>query len=49
MSYDIVKHCHICEKVFRKKKKHIKLRDHDHYTGKKFNLLYTDGYTSILS
>ena len=34
MSYDIAKHCHICKKVFGKKKKHIKLRDHDHYTGK---------------
>ena len=34
MSYDIAKHCHICKKVFGKKKKHIKVRDHDHYTGK---------------
>ena len=34
MSYDIAKHCHICKKVFGKKKKNIKVRDHDHYTGK---------------
>ena len=34
MSYDIAKHCHIYKKVFGKKKKHIKVRDHDHYTGK---------------
>ena len=33
-SYDIAKHCHICKKVFSKKKNHTKVRDHDHYTGK---------------
>ena len=34
ISCDIAKHCHICERVFGKKKKHIKVRDHDHYIGK---------------
>ena len=34
MTYDIAKYCHICKKVFGKKKKHIKVRDYDHYTGK---------------
>ena len=28
------KYCHICKKVFGKKKNNIKVRDHDHYTGK---------------
>ena len=28
------KYCHICKKIFGKKKNHIKVRDHDHYTGK---------------
>ena len=27
-------YCHICEKEFSDKKKHRKVRDHDHYTGK---------------
>ena len=27
-------YCHICEKVFGDNKKHRKVRDHDHYTGK---------------
>ena len=26
------KYCHICKKVFGKKKNHIKVRGHDHYT-----------------
>ena len=30
----IAKHCHICKKVFGKTKKHIKVRDPDHYTRK---------------
>ena len=32
--YDIAKHCHICKKVFGKKKQHIKVCNHDYYTGK---------------
>ena len=32
--YDNAKYCHICKKVFGKAKKHKKVRDHDHYTGK---------------
>ena len=41
ISYDNAKHCHICKKVFGKKKNHIKVRDHDRYTGKyrgKYNM-----------
>ena len=34
MFYDCAKYCHICKKVFRKKKNLTKVRDHDHYTGK---------------
>ena len=34
ISYDNAKHCHICKKVSGKKKNHIKVRDHDHYTGR---------------
>ena len=34
MTYDTAKYCHICKKVFGKKKNDIKIRDHDHYTGK---------------
>ena len=34
MTYDTAKYCHICKKVFGKKKKHITVCDHDHYTGK---------------
>ena len=34
MAYDTAKYCHICKKVFGKKKNHFKVRDHDHYTGK---------------
>ena len=30
----IAKHCHICKNVFGKTKKHLKVRDHDHYTRK---------------
>ena len=33
IAYD-AKYCHVCEKVFGKKKNHIKVRDHDHCTGK---------------
>ena len=32
--YEDTKYCHICKKVFGKAKKHRKVRDHDHYTGK---------------
>ena len=32
--YDDAKYCHICKKVFGDKKKHRKVRDHNHYTGK---------------
>ena len=32
--YDNAKYCHICKKVFGKKKNHSKVHDHDHYTGK---------------
>ena len=32
--YENPKYCHICQKVFGKAKKHRKVRDHDHYTGK---------------
>ena len=34
MFYYCAKYCHICKKVFGKKKNHTKVRDHDHYTGK---------------
>ena len=34
MAYDTAKFCHICKKVFGKKKNLIKVRDHGHYTGK---------------
>ena len=34
ITYDTAKYCHICKKVFGKKKKHMKVCDHDHYTGK---------------
>ena len=33
-NYDNAKYCHICKKVFGEAKKHRKVRDHDHYTGK---------------
>ena len=37
-SYEKQKQCHICEKVFfrnkKNKLKHVKVRDHGHYTGK---------------
>ena len=33
VAHDTAKYCHICKNVFGKKKKHIKVRDHDHYTG----------------
>ena len=32
--YENAKYCHICKKVFGEAKKHRKVRDHDHYTGK---------------
>ena len=32
--YEDAKYCYICKKVFGEKKKHRKVRDHDHYTGK---------------
>ena len=32
--YDGARYCHICKKVFGDKKKHRKVRDHNHYTGK---------------
>ena len=32
--YENAKYCHICKKVFSEAKKHRKVRDHDHYTGK---------------
>ena len=32
--YDNAKYCHICKKVFGEAKKHKKVRDDDHYTGK---------------
>ena len=34
MIHDTRKYCHICKKVFGKKTNHVKVRDHDHYTGK---------------
>ena len=34
MFYYCAKYCHICKKVFGKKKNHTKVRNHDHYTGK---------------
>ena len=34
ISHDNSQFCHIRKKVFGKKKKHVKVRDHDHYTGK---------------
>ena len=33
ISHDNSQFCHIRKKVFGKKKKHVKVRDHDHYTG----------------
>ena len=32
--YEDAEYCHICKKVFGEAKKHRKVRDHDHYTGK---------------
>ena len=32
--YEDTKYCYICKKVFGEKKKHRKVRDDDHYTGK---------------
>ena len=32
--YEDAKYCHISKKVFGEKKKHRKVRDHDHYTSK---------------
>ena len=32
--YENAEYCHICKKVFGEEKKHRKVRDHDHYTGK---------------
>ena len=31
--HDNAQYCHICKKVFGTNKKHIKVRDHDHFTG----------------
>lgn len=33
IAYDNAKCCHVCKKVFGTKKNHVKVRDHDHYTG----------------
>ena len=48
MTYDTAKYCHICKKVFGKKKNHIKIRDYDPCTVKYrgaahliFNLRYS--------
>ena len=32
--YENARYCHICKKVFGDKKKHKKVRDHDHHSGK---------------
>ena len=32
--YENAKYCHVCKKVFGEAKKHRKVRDDDHYTGK---------------
>ena len=32
--YENAAYCHICKKEFGHKKKHRKIRGHDHYTGK---------------
>ena len=34
ITHDNAEYCHICKNVFGKKKNHVKVRDHDHYTGK---------------
>ena len=34
ITHDNVQYCHICKKVFGPKKNQVKVRDHDHYTGK---------------
>ena len=34
ITHDNTKYCHICKKVFGKKKNEVKVRDQDHYTGK---------------
>ena len=39
--YEDAKFCHICKKVFGDKKKHRKVRDHDHYTGKHRGAAYS--------
>ena len=33
-AHDNAEYCYICKKVFANSKKHRKVRDHDHYTGK---------------
>ena len=33
MTHDNAPYCHICKNVFGNKKNHVKVRDHDHYTG----------------
>ena len=44
-AHDNAEYCYICKKVFANSKKHRKVRDHDHYTGKyrgaACNLRYT--------
>ena len=44
-AHDNAEYCYICKKIFANSKKHRKVRDHDHYTGKyrgtACNLRYT--------
>ena len=34
ITHNNAEYCHICTKVLSKKKNQVKVRDHDHYTGK---------------
>ena len=34
ITHNNAEYCHICKKVFSKMKNQVKVRDHDHYTGK---------------
>ena len=34
ITHDNAQYCHICKRVFGTKKSQVKVRDHDHYTGK---------------
>ena len=34
ITHDNAEYCHICKKLFGNNKNHVKVRDHDHYTGK---------------